>query len=167
MDRPASAAYDSPTWAATADDVAQPAAVEALSKRLRDAYARVWEDVVAEQESLLADPKRAVRRARLAAVRKRIEDQLDDLEQLTAKEVPKITRGAYALGGGAAAADAPSAGEFVWTQIHQQAVQSITNGLYKDLLASTKGVKDSTRNLVQQVGRDQSLKALIDRKSVV
>lgn len=131
-------------------------AIEALEDPLLKAYAKSWERIVAQQEAIAADPARWRRRARLAEMQRAVEADMERLDKKAADWVAKQFPQVYGMGAAGGAADV-GASQVVWTQIQQEAVESLARDLFDDLLAATKGVTDSTKRLVRTIARDEVL----------
>lgn len=138
----------------------QPAAVDELTDPTVQAYRTAWERILVEQQRLGADPLRLTKQRRLLEMRLKIEGILDTLDADVAKDyvadaLPKI----YQLGGSWGAQLIGS--QFSWDSMAQNAVQSLAQSAWNDLLAATHGVRESTKELVRQVAKDEGLQAMI------
>lgn len=136
--------------------------IEALEDPLVKAYAQAWERVTRLQQAIVDDPKTWRRQAKLANARQVIEDSMDELDVATSAwlkgDFPKV----YAMGAAAGSVDAGGPASMVWNQVSTNAVQNMAQDLFNDLLASTKNVRDSTKQMVRSVMKDEALsKAII------
>jgi hypothetical protein len=145
--------------------VPQPAELLGLEHPLLDAYAQAWNEIVAEQEALAADPLRLARRTRLREMQRRITKILADLDERTLEWTTNTLPQSYAAGAVLGAQQA--GGEFIWSQIHQEAVQNLVDRTYVDLLRSTKLTARTTKALVRTVVRDQALQKMIQGRTAV
>lgn len=140
----------------------QPAALDTLQEPLIEKYQQAWSRVLAEQQDLENNPLKYRRRARLVEVRRSIEAAMKDLdgeaEAWVANQLPKAYLAGASAGGGGVTADA-------FSQINQQAVQRLSNGLFNELLAATDGVNASTKKLIRAVAQDQALQKAIEGKT--
>lgn len=144
----------------------QPANLAELEEPVLRAYAQAWSRVVAEQQLLADNPAKAARSKRLAEMRSRIESIMDELDDIASSWIKGSLPKAYALGGVAGVAEATGGvGQFVWSEIHQEAVQRLATNLFQDLLGATKGVRNSTKQLIRTVARDQALAKAIEGKT--
>ena len=135
----------------------QPAALDELERPLVRAYRSAWARVMAEQDALAADPKSAAKRSRLQSMAKKVYTIMEDLDDATGDWITATFPDAYALGvtqGGGLA-------EMIWTEIHQEAVEEMAQSLFQDLLQATKGVRDTTKDLVRSIARDEALQSTI------
>lgn len=146
----------------------QPAEIAAIEEPLLRAYAQAWERIVAEQAALADDPRRFARSRRLAELRQRVEESMDVLDSVTATWIRESLPQVYALGGVTGVAEATGgSGRFVWTQIHQDAVQQLATGIFHDLLDATSHVRRTTKVLIRGVARDVALKKAIEGRTAV
>jgi hypothetical protein len=133
-----------------------PDEILALEDPLANAYRASWDRIVAEQADMAADPFAWSRQNRLAEMRARIELNMDDLDyqagQWTSKTLPKI----YQAGAQAGAVESGT-GFNAWTAIHQEAVEELVQSSFSDLLKATKGVKESAKELIRHVAKDEAL----------
>ncbi len=138
----------------------QPAEVHALADRTVQAYIDGWVRIQKELTRLADDPLRMAATRRLRAMQATIESIVDGRDDDAAVDfVSNVLPKVYAAG---AAAGAPQgAGDFVWEQIHQQAVQTLAQSTWSDLLNATQGVRDSTKQLIRTVAKDQALQAAV------
>lgn len=141
----------------------QPVELDELQQPLIEAYRHAWTRVVAQQQDLLAKPLEYRRRMRLVEMRRAIEADMDGLDSAAAKWVAGRFPHAYALGVSAGAAATNSSP--VWTMIHQEAVEELAQSLFRDLLAATKGVKESTKRLVREIAKDEALQKAIEGRT--
>lgn len=146
-------------------EVPQPTAVLDLEDPLLRAYAQAWSEVMAEQQALADDPVRHARRARLREMQSRIEAVMTDLDATSLDWVSKQLPQVYAQGGVLGAQQA--GGEFIWGQIHQEAVQELVQRTYEDLLSATTHVRDDTKKLVRTLVRDETLQKTIQGRTAV
>lgn len=137
----------------------QPVAVDRVADPLVDAYRNAWEKVLAEQQRLVDDPVRWVRRRRLEEMSRSIARLMDTLDSQTAEWIGERFPRAYLLG--LTNATGLAAAEVGWTAIHQQAVEELAYRVYDDLLEATRYVRDSTKALVRTLGREVGTTALI------
>lgn len=137
----------------------QPKAVQDLQEPLLAAYRRAWEQVEQQQRALVDDPLRATRRKRLLAMQRQIERSMTDLDDTATSWIASRLPQVYALGG-AEGADAAGS-SFAWSQVHQEAVQRLADGLFDELLGATSHVGDTTKQLVRAIARDEGLQAAI------
>jgi hypothetical protein len=145
--------------------VPHPPAVLALEDPLLQAYAQAWNEIAAEQEAIANDPLRNARRARLREMQGRVSEILADLDETTLEWTSKTLPQVYATGATVGAQQA--GGEFVWSQIHQEAVQHLVDRAYTDLLDATRHTEKTTKALVRAVVRDQSLQKMIQGRTAV
>lgn len=95
----------------------------------------------------------------IARIEADVDEMLGDAHAWTSYDFPKL----YALGG--TAGGEATGSQFIWSQIHQQAVQQLQNGLWNQVLGATNGVKENTKQLVRAVGEDESLQAAIEGRT--
>lgn len=139
----------------------QPVQLDALQEDLLSSYRSSWSRILAEQERLASNPKEFRKRARLQEMRKAVERELFELDSQAAQWVAERLPQAYAAG----MASTPGATSGIWSLIHQEAVEELGIELFKELLAATDGVRDSTKQLVRTVARDQALQKAIQGKT--
>lgn len=143
----------------------QPTDLLGLEQPLLDAYAQAWREIVAEQEAIVANPLRLARQRRLREMRTRIELILEDLDARTLEWVTHILPQGYAAGAVLGAQQA--GGEFMWSQIHQEAVQNLVNRTYNDLLDATRLTADTTKTAVRTIVRDEVVQKAIQGRTAV
>lgn len=137
----------------------------AETRVLLQAYADAWFRVKQWENRLIDDPKNEAKRAKLAANRRAIEQDMYDLDTKSKTWIQRNLPQIYARGGRVAAAAVT--GEFTWDTIHRGAVEVLAKGLYTDLLSATETVRDSTRQLVRTIGRDTVLQSVINSQTPV
>jgi hypothetical protein len=137
----------------------QPPSLQATADPLIESYRSAWERVLAEQESLLEDPRQWRRARRLEEVSRSIGSIMDGLDSemsdWVSTQFPK-TYGAGLVDGATAAGTSA-----VWTTVHQEAVEQLAYGIYNDLLSATTHVKDTTKDLIRTLARAEGTAALI------
>lgn len=137
-----------------------PADVDAALEPIQTAYRRSWDLVVREERALIAHPELLRRRARLNAMRARIEAEMDRIDA-KARAWIKANMPLIYEAGAVAALAATGGGELRWTMIHREAVQQLSGDLFDDLLRSTRLVRRTTKDLIRTVARDQALQRAI------
>lgn len=141
----------------------QPQPVEELGDRIVSVYRIAWQQVVEEQQAIAADPAKFRRRAQLAEVRSSIESLMDTVDDQARQWLTADFPGAYGLG---AVTGAHTAGEvFAWAQPHIDAVAELANDLFGDLLQGTDGVRASTKTVLRQLAREQSVSAVVGSRT--
>jgi hypothetical protein len=143
--------------------VPQPAEIPLLEDPLASAYVRAHQRILAEQEAIAEDPLKLARAQHLAEARARIEAISDDLDDEAADWVQTQYPKVYGMGVADGAAEVGASP--VWGQVHQQAVQQLSQSLFDDLLSATKGVRDSTKKLVRTIAKDEALQAAIEGRT--
>lgn len=140
----------------------QPAIVGQLHDPLLKAYADAWERVLQEEVALRDNPQQAARARRLAEMRARIEADMADLDTATAawlkEQLPEI----YKLG---AAAGVVNQGQFLFTAIHSTAVENLAGNMFDTLLAATRHVTDTTKQLIRSIAQSESLQKAIEGRT--
>lgn len=144
----------------------QPAELDEIEEPLVSAYRNAWLRILDEQQRIAVDPLRLARQRRLREMQESIEGVLEELDASARAWIGQHLPQMYGLGGAAGVSDATGgAGEFVWTQIHQQAVQTLANDLFQDLLSATQHTKKTTKDLVRTIARSESLQKAIEGRS--
>jgi len=143
----------------------QPAELLGLEHPLLLAYAQAWDEILAEQEAIAADPLRLARQRRLREMQRRIGTILENLDARTLEWTTHTLPQSYAAGAVLGAQQA--GGEFVWSQIHQEAVQALVDRTYSDLLEATKFTAKTTKALVRTIVRDQAIQKAIQGRTAV
>lgn len=143
----------------------QPAELLGLEYPLLEAYARAWNEILAEQEAIAADPLRLARQRRLREMQRRIGSILKDLDARTLEWTTNTLPQSYAAGATLGAQQA--GGEFIWSLIHEEAVQNLVDRTYNDLLEATRFTNKTTKALVRSVVRDQALQKMIQGRTAV
>jgi len=137
----------------------QPPAVQAIADPLIESYRAGWERILSEEERITSDPKQWRRVRKLREMSQTIGSILDGLDSETAdwvaSQYPKIY-GAGLVDGAAAAGESA-----VWSMIHQEAVEQLAYGVYNDLLSATTHVRDTTKDLIRTLARQEGTAALI------
>lgn len=137
----------------------QPARIAQMEQPLAEAYVRAWRYVTDLEKSLADDPRLARQRRRLRELELAIRLAMNDLEPVTRMWVQTQLPQIYALGAVEVAQQLGDA--FRWTQMHVDAVQRLANGMYTDLLRSTRYVNRTTKQLIRRVLADQALQKAI------
>lgn len=136
-----------------------PTGLQEIADPLISSYRSAWERVLAEQETVTSDPRLWRRARRLEEMSKSIGsimDRLDvEMSDWVSTQFPQ-TYGAGLLDGAAAAGTSP-----LWSTVHQEAVEQLAFGVYNDLLAATTHVKDTTKDLIRTLARQEGTTALI------
>lgn len=88
---------------------------------------------------------------------------MQDLGAQTTGWVASALPQVYGLGGLVGASQA--GGQFTWTAVHREAVQLLVDDTFNDLLAATRHVARTTKQLVRAVVRDEALQKAIEGKS--
>lgn len=152
----------------------QPDAIEALSAELRKDIAAVWAAMVASQTALANDwylliP--AVRVSRLAEFERVLRDLADQADAIAARHVTAIMKGAYEVGAFTAAttAEASSGARVVaaFGGIDVNAITVLAQDTYQDLLQATQYVRESTKDTVRMMARDQVRAKLYEGKTAI
>ena len=138
----------------------QPAALDTLQEPLLDSYRRAWERVTWEQQMLELNPLAYRRKLRLTEMRRTIEMEMDALDANAAEWIAQQLPQVYASG----MYSAPD-GDTTWSQIHREAVEELSAELFTELLQATNGVRQSTKELVRTVARDQALQKAIEGRT--
>src|SRR5690606_19881183 len=123
------------------------------------AYRSAWQRVLAEQERILDNPRQWRRSRRLQEMSAAIGEIMDDLDATSREWVSSQFPRAYAAGlvdGAAAAGTSP-----LWSAVHQEAVQHLAFGVYDDLLSATTHVRETTKDLIRFLARQEGTAALI------
>lgn len=136
----------------------QPAAVEALSEDLRRTYRAVWEEIAGEQASIVDDPARWRRRARLTEMQRSVEASMAAVDRDARAWLQQDFPEAYRMGAGAAADELGEAA--TWTAIDRRAVSALAADTFDDLLSATQHVRRTTKLLVRELARSESLRQL-------
>lgn len=135
-----------------------PQAVTDVVDPLIAEYARVWSEVQGQLLVLESDPERWRARRRLREMSAAIESEMDRLAGITTQwaqeQMPFIHQLGYSVG-------AVEAGAASFTQIDTAAARAIADGLTDDLLAATKNVSSTTRELVRAIARDRAFSATV------
>lgn len=136
---------------------------EAIRKELADLYAQADARLKAEQDSLVDVASAARRRARLAELRRSVEQTAQELDaqakQWLIHRLPEV----YAISAEDVAAQ--TGHPFGWTQVHRTAVQALASDTHGDLLAATKYMRTDVKRLVREVSRAGSRSALLEGRT--
>lgn len=135
----------------------QPAAVDHAVEELRSAYQEAWKRVLDEEIRLMTDPLQATKARRLMEMRRSIEAEMDALDEQLGRIGGRAVQKAYGIGAGAIQFDG----------IHREAVQQLVQGLTNDLLKATQHVRDTTKELIRQVAKNEGLQKLIEGKTAL
>ena len=134
-----------------------------LTDRLVAAIARVQESLATEQANILAagaSETRAARLARISEMQQRLATELEDLRGTTrgwlARELPAVYRQ------GADISTGVIGGEFVWSQIHRDAVQALADDTFRNVLIATEYVDEDVKRWAREVGRMATEGVLIE-----
>jgi hypothetical protein len=107
----------------------------------------------------MSDPRQWRRSRRLQEMSRTIGSIMDGLDSeaadWVAQQFPRVY-GAGLIDGAAAAGTSPA-----WSMIHQEAVEQLAYGVYQDLLSATTHVKDTTKDLIRTLARQEGTFALI------
>lgn len=139
----------------------QPSDIEELTAALRADMTRVWDLILAERDALLAawpDLPVAVRSHRLATFQVQILRLIDDVDGTAAATVTQAMTTAYQTGAWATALTGLVDPTF--TAISSAAVAGLAKTTTDDLLAATQGVRESVKNLVRALSRDELLRVM-------
>jgi hypothetical protein len=139
-----------------------PSDLEALTVQLRDAYARVWGTVQAEETRLLADFTAANRSQRLRLLRdtrRSIEGLMDVADELALRWAARELPDAYQLGARQAAGVAGQAVSF--RAVDVDAVNQLVLDGRDSLLTATRNVKRSTKELVNRLATQHMTEKLV------
>jgi hypothetical protein len=139
----------------------QPLSVSGAPNALIAAYQKAWDRILAEQRALLMDPLAFRRRRRLQELQVAIEDALAGLDTKTRAwvdgELPKVQQVGLATG----AVQATGLTNVPLPAIHdRRAAQIAAERLYDDLLSATDGVRESTKQLIREVAKDQTFNSI-------
>lgn len=140
----------------------QPAELDTLQEPLLDKYRTAWTRVLVEQQKLANDPLAFRRRTRLTQMRRTIEGIMKGLDADAGDWIAKQLPRAYLAGASAASS---GTGEAAFTQVHQEAVQRLSKGLFDELLGATQHVKDTTKQLIRTVAQDEALQKAIEGRT--
>lgn len=133
----------------------QPDAIEALTRQLRADFDAIWSLILAEQDELLriwfglTPPQRVYR---LRAMEAAIRDLADSADELAARHIVAATQGAYETGAWVTATTVGVGAAF--DAVDLDAIVALAQDTMTDLLTATKGVRDSTKDLVRTLTRD-------------
>jgi hypothetical protein len=132
-----------------------PPELDRLAEELARVYRAAWDEILAEQEAILADPARWRRRARLAEMERSVAALTREADAQAARWVAERFGFAYGLGAEHAAAvvDAP----FTWARPHLEAVTRMAADTFGDLLAATTNVRATTKRFLREVSRSRAL----------
>lgn len=135
-----------------------PPSVEALADELAALYRTAWEWVQAAQESLITDPGRWRRRARLRELEAQILALMDDVDVQAHDWLQRTYPDVYAAGG--LAAGAALREQFAWSAVHRDAMAQLALDTFEDLLNATRHVRRTTKLLLRDVARAQTATAI-------
>lgn len=132
-----------------------PVEVEELSALLLADFTRIWELVTAELESLERSWPRtfAEREHRLNELEITVRQLMAQADELASEQLLSVLEGAFTLG---ALTTDVMAGVITET-VPTAAAAHMAQDAMTDVLAATRNVTESTRELVQQVARDEIL----------
>lgn len=133
-----------------------------MTATLRASYERVWGQVMAEQDRLLADftaMNRSQRLRRLRATRTTIEGLMDVADELSLRWAFRDLPDAYQLGARQAAGVAGSGVSF--RAVDVDAVNSLVFDAHDSLLDATRFVKRSTKELINRLATEHMTTKLI------
>jgi hypothetical protein len=137
----------------------QPRQVTATAEELIRVYIDAWQTIVAEQERILSDPRRGVRRRRLNELRVAVERELDRLDVPTRGWLRTRLPQVYAAG--AESTLTVLGGEAItWTGLHTSAVQRLATDTFTDLLRATEFVREDTKRFIREAAKAASERAL-------
>jgi hypothetical protein len=135
-----------------------PPTVEALAEQLLAMYRAAWERIQAEQASIVDDPMRWRRSARLRELDAQISALMDQVDVQAHDWLRRTFPQIYAAGAVSAAASLP--GQFAWTAVHRDAVAHLAQGTFDDLLTATRHVRRTTKAMIREVARAETEAAL-------
>lgn len=133
----------------------QPDAIEELTRTLRADIDAVWQQILDEQDRLIAQwgtlqpPQRL---HRLTLLQAHIRALADSADALAARAVAGATRGAYETGAWGTAIAAGTSAAFGAPDL--DAITNLARDAMDNLLAATQGVRESTKQLVRTLTRD-------------
>lgn len=135
-------------------------AVAREAEEIARLYVEAWRSVQARQAALLADPTRAVARARQAELLAGIERDMRALDgaarQFAQRQLPSV----YATGAAQSGAQA-----LVFTAVDRRVVQELASGLFDNLLSATAHVDRTTRNLLRETARVAARGGVLEGKT--
>jgi hypothetical protein len=141
----------------------QPQMVADHADELIRVYRQAWEDIVAEQQRILSDPRRSRRRTRLTQMRRRIESLLDQVDANMRTWMQQSFPSIYRQG----ALDTAGSALSSWTKLHTDAVQLLARDTFDDLLEATRFVRADTKRFVREASKIASeLVTTTDRTAV-
>lgn len=159
--RPRSAAPEPQHW--QTEPIPQPPAVDAFGDPLIRTIAEAWQAVTAEIDAIAADPRKFRRAAQLRGIQRRLLALMDDVDAETrvwlSQQYPRI----YALG----AADLAIAEPFTWSGPHRSAIAALANSTFDDILKSTRHVRRTTKLLIRELVRSETLSVLAGGRTAV
>lgn len=143
------------------------AEAQILVDPIANAYAKVWQAILDQQQALIDDPLNLAKRRRLREMQQAITADMRELNAMAKDWVETQLPKAYAIGGNTGIAEAGGTGSMTWNLVSQEAVERLATGLYDDLLQATKHVDDTAKALIRAIGKDAALQKLIQGKTAV
>lgn len=131
----------------------QPAEVLELAGHLAAVYRSTWERIQAELAAIEDDPRQFRRRRRLRELELAVKELTAHADVQARRWFESSLPAVYQLGGQAAA----SVGAFAWSAPHLDAVAALAQDAFSDLLAATDHVNRTTRILVRELARSETL----------
>lgn len=138
--------------------MSQPDTIPNLTAALRADMARVSTLIEAEQAAMVADwlsVPSAVRSHRLAVFQARVLTALERLDKAAASSLPQAFSTAFETGAWAAALVGG-----VEPAISASTAAAFASTTLDDILRATTGVRETTKILIRELGRDQMLRAI-------
>lgn len=112
--------------------------------------------IEAEMAAILTDPRAGRARARLAGLSKVIEAEVDAMTKASGRFSTEVLPDIYQAGGVA------SGSPFRWSQFNREAIASLGEDTYQDLLAATAGVTEDSKRWIRDTARQLSAQGYIE-----
>lgn len=141
----------------------QPSSIGATAEELISLYRIAEAEILRRFGEIATAPNRGSEARRLRALADQVDEQLRVLEEASRTWTRSRLSSVYQLGSEMAAGVLDD--DFVWTQIHVEAVRALATDLFDQVLAATRYVSADTKRFLRDEGRRQTALSLIEGRT--